>query len=116
MYSVTAPNIPSSGLLETDASRSSAGIVPSPKNRRLPASTGNALTYIKRAGWSAWRDANLVDDVIAAVDVERLSGDQPGRVVSQEGSRGANVFDADQTARRSLCPRLVQQRIEFGDA
>src|SRR6187397_1695843 len=57
----------------------------------------------------------LVDDVIAAVDVEGLAGDQTGRVMRQEGRRGADIVDADETAGRRFRLRLVEQRVEFRD-
>src|SRR5262249_24634768 len=48
-----------------------------------------------------------VDDVVAAVDIERLSGDQLGRVVREEGGGDADVVDADQAAGRGGLARLV---------
>ena len=42
-----------------------------------------------------------VDDVVAAVDVEDLAGDQAGGVVGEEGAGGADVVDVDEGARRA---------------
>ena len=47
---------------------------------------------------------SLVDDVIAAVDIERFAGDQPRRVVRQEGGGDADVVDADQARARAPSP------------
>ena len=46
--------------------------------------------------------ASLIDDVIAAVDIEGLAGDQPRRVVGQKGGRKPDIVDADQAACRGL--------------
>ena len=35
-----------------------------------------------------------IDDVISAVNVNRIAGDKPGRVMSQERCCSADVFDA----------------------
>jgi hypothetical protein len=43
-----------------------------------------------------------VDDVIAAIDVERLAGDQLGGVERQEGDGEPDVIDRDEAARRRL--------------
>ena len=42
----------------------------------------------------------LIDDVIAAIDVKRLARDEAGRVVREKGRGNANVVDADEAARR----------------
>src|SRR5688572_13173212 len=41
-----------------------------------------------------------VDDVVAAVDMDRLAGDQPGGVGGEVGGGHADVVDRDQAARR----------------
>src|SRR5947207_14544785 len=58
----------------------------------------------------------LVDDVIAAVDIECFAGDQPRRVVRKEGGCYANIVNAHETARGSLGFRLVEQLIELRNA
>src|SRR5262249_34252389 len=58
----------------------------------------------------------LIDDVVAAVDVHRLAGDQLGDVERQEGGGGADVVDADQAARGRGLLRLVQEVVELRDA
>jgi hypothetical protein len=40
----------------------------------------------------------LIDDVVAAVDIERLACDQAGGVVSEESGGHADIVDADKTA------------------
>jgi hypothetical protein len=49
-----------------------------------------------------------VDDVVAAVDVERLTGDQLGCVRCKEGHGHADVVYRDQAAGGSLRLRLLQ--------
>jgi hypothetical protein len=49
-----------------------------------------------------------IDDVIAAVDIERFAGDQARRIVGEERGGGADVVDADEAPRRRLRLRLVQ--------
>jgi hypothetical protein len=58
----------------------------------------------------------LIDDTVAAVDVQRFAGDEPGGVVRHEGGSDAHVVDADEAARRRLGFRLGQQCIEFENA
>ena len=41
-------------------------------------------------------DPALINDVIAAVDVKCLAGDQPSRIVSEERGGNAHVVDADE--------------------
>src|SRR6516162_10703901 len=62
-----------------------------------------------------WRERQLssIHDVIAAIDVEGLAGDQAGSVMREEGCCDAHIVDADQAARGSLRLRLVEQLIEF---
>jgi hypothetical protein len=52
--------------------------------------------------------------VVAAVDVERLAGDETRSVVCQEGGGDADILDADEAARGRLRFRLVEQGVEFG--
>src|ERR1043165_2943436 len=54
-----------------------------------------------------------IDDVITAVDIERLAGDQFCGIVRKKRGRGTDVVDADQAARRRFGFRLVEQRVEF---
>src|SRR5437899_9492508 len=58
----------------------------------------------------------LVDDVVAAVDVQRFAGNEPSGVVRKERRGNANVVDADKAAGRGLFLRLVEQLIELGDS
>src|SRR5262245_21890753 len=56
-----------------------------------------------------------VDDVVAAVDVERLTGDQLGRVCCKEGDSRADIVDRDRAAGWSLRLGLLQERLELGN-
>src|SRR5215475_6170268 len=57
-----------------------------------------------------------VHDVIAAIDIKRLAGDQLGAVHAEEGDGSTDVVDRYQVAawRRRL--RLLQQLVEVGNA
>ena len=44
------------------------------------------------------RRRDLVHNVVAAVDIERLASDQAGGVMGEEGYRGADIVDADEAA------------------
>src|ERR1044072_7353604 len=57
-----------------------------------------------------------VDVVIAAIDVESFSGNQPRGVVGQKCCRHADVVDADQAACRRLGLRFIEELIEFGNS
>ena len=50
----------------------------------------------------------LINDVIAAVDVKCLAGDQPSRIVSEERGGNAHVIDADEAPCRRFRLRLFQ--------
>ena len=50
----------------------------------------------------------LINDVIAAVDVKCLAGDQPSGIVSEERGGNAHVVDADEAPCRCFRLRLVQ--------
>ena len=56
----------------------------------------------------AWIDQRpgSIDNVITAVYIERLAGDQFGPVHREEGHGDANVLDGDETASRRLCLSL----------
>src|SRR5215475_10562551 len=58
----------------------------------------------------------LVDDVLAAVDIKRLAGDQARRVVRQERGGDAHIVDADEAAGRSLRLCFVEELVELWDA
>lgn len=47
-----------------------------------------------------------VDDVVTAIDLEHLTGDEPCGVMRKKGRCDANVVDVDQFARRRLHLRL----------
>src|SRR5262245_11928761 len=64
----------------------------------------------------AWRPFPLIHDMVAAVDVKRLAGDEAGSAVREGGGGNAPVLDADEAARRRLRFCLVEQRIKFGNA
>ena len=51
----------------------------------------------------------LVDDVVATVDVKRLASDEALRIVREERGGDADIVDPDQAAGRSLRFRLVEQ-------
>src|SRR6516225_5922723 len=55
-----------------------------------------------------------VHDVIVAIDVKRLAGDEARGVVRQESGGDAHIVDAHQTARRRFRLGLVEQGVEFG--
>src|SRR3974390_1735185 len=57
-----------------------------------------------------------VDDVIAAIDINRVAGDETRRVVREEGGGGADVVDTDEAAGRRLGFRFVEQGVKFRDA
>src|SRR5262249_16137932 len=52
---------------------------------------------------------NSIDDVIAAVDVERLARDQPRPVHAQEGNRDPHIIDGDEAAAWRLRLRFLQE-------
>src|SRR6516164_7617383 len=55
-----------------------------------------------------------VHDVIVAIDVKRLAGDEARGVVRQESGGDAHIVDAHQTARRRFRLGPVEQGVEFG--
>src|SRR3954470_22733208 len=55
----------------------------------------------------------LIDDVIATVDVKCLASDQTCSVVCQESRGSSYILDADKTSCGCLRFGLVQQRIKF---
>src|SRR5947209_13649955 len=57
-----------------------------------------------------------VHDVVAAIDVQRLAGDELGGVVSEKGRRGTDILDADETARGCLALRFFEQGVKFGNS
>ena len=62
------------------------------------------------------RSVRLIDDVITAVDVERVARYRFRRIMRKECNREPDIVDADKLAGRRLALRLLQQGIEFGDA
>ncbi len=50
----------------------------------------------------------LINDVIPAIDVKRLAGNETRRIVGQEGRSDTDVVDADKTARRRFGLRPVE--------
>jgi hypothetical protein len=61
-------------------------------------------------------NSSLVDDVVPAVDIERLAGDQARRIMRQKSGGDTHVVDTDEAARGSLGSGLVEQFVEFGNA
>src|SRR4026209_1228448 len=57
-----------------------------------------------------------IDNVIAAVDRERLTGDQLRSVHAKEGNRDTDVLDRYEPPGRSFLLGLGDQFIEIGDA
>jgi hypothetical protein len=53
-------------------------------------------------------EAGLVDDVVAAVDVERFAGDQACGIVGQERGGRPDIVDRDEASRRRFRLRLFQ--------
>jgi hypothetical protein len=47
----------------------------------------------------------LVDNMIAAINVNGITGNKPGGIMSQECRCGADVFDAHQAVRRRFALR-----------
>src|SRR5262249_24371844 len=58
----------------------------------------------------------LVDDVVAALDVQSFAGNEPCCVMSKERRRNTNIVDTHKTARRRLRLGLFKQRVKFGNA
>src|SRR5215471_808840 len=56
-----------------------------------------------------------INDMISAVNVKRLSGDESCCIVGQEGRGYTYVVNADKASRRSLCSRLVKQGVKLGN-
>jgi hypothetical protein len=54
------------------------------------------------------RRSSSVDDVISAVDINRVASNEPSRVMSKECGCGADVFDAYQAVRRRLGLRFFK--------
>src|SRR5262245_53614248 len=94
------------GLTAATASRKAA----SPKELR----NGSPIVASSRdagARASASSASSLIDDVIAAVDVERFARNEPRSVMRQEGGGETNIVDADQAASRRLAFCLFEQRV-----
>ena len=75
-------------------------------DRDEPAAPHPAPVARERPTWFATEPS--VDDVVAAVDVKRLAGDQLRRIHGEECHRHANVLDRHQATRRSFRLRLLQ--------
>ena len=78
----------------------------------IPASGTKSLRMYSSVTFEV-HPVSSVDDVIAAVDVERLTGDQFGCVRCKEGDSHADVVDGDEAACWSLRLRLLQERLEL---
>ena len=60
---------------------------------RVPIRVARAAERARASG-----DRPLIDDVIAAIDAERLTGDQFGAVHAEKRDRNTHVIDGDQAA------------------
>ena len=56
----------------------------------------------------------LIDDVVTAVDIERLAGDELRRVMREERGGDTHVVDADETAGGCLGLGFVEKCAESG--
>ena len=54
-----------------------------------------------------------VNNMVAAVDVKCLAGNELSRIMRQERSGSSDIVDADEAAGGRLCLRFIEQRIEF---
>src|SRR4029077_13303094 len=57
-----------------------------------------------------------IDDVVSAINVQRISRDQFGAIEGQKRSRPSNIVDADQAPGRRFRLRPVHQFVEFRNA
>ena len=57
-----------------------------------------------------------IDNVIATIDVERFTSDEPCGIVGQERSGNTHIVNADKTSGGSLRFCLVEQGIELRDS
>src|SRR6516164_2989163 len=57
-----------------------------------------------------------IDDVISAVDIEDITGDELGAIEGEKRRRLADIIDADQASGRRLALRLVEELIELRNA
>src|SRR5438270_10521927 len=71
--------------------------------------SGSAAVALMRMGLSA-------EDVIAAVDIDRVTGHRAGVVACQEDASGAHLLDRNEPSRRSTLRHPFHQRFEIGDA
>src|SRR6188768_3395372 len=55
----------------------------------------------------------LVDDVISAVNIERLAGNQLRCIMRKKGCRHANIVDADEALGGGLRLCFLQQRVKL---
>src|SRR5207244_12973473 len=88
--------------------------------------SGNPPTPCSSASITTRRDrvANMAtspfpaspEDVIAAVDINRVAGHRTGEGARQENAGGADLVDGYQTAGRSALRHPRHQRIEIRDA
>jgi hypothetical protein len=58
----------------------------------------------------------LIDDVISAIDIKDFTGDELGAIEGEKRRGLADIIDADQTSRRRLALRLVEELIELRNA
>src|SRR2546423_15530138 len=71
--------------------------------------SGSAAVALMRMGLSA-------EDVIAAVDIDRVTGYSAGVVACQKDTSGAHLLDGHQTSCRRALRHPLHQRIEIGNA
>src|SRR5258708_18023683 len=58
---------------------------------------------------------DLIDDVVAAVDIEGVASNQPRGVMGEESRGQTNVHNIHEAARRRLRLCFLQKLIEFRD-
>ena len=61
----------------------------------------------------ASKSKTLVDDVVPAIHVKRLSGDQLRRIMGEERGSHTHILDADETRSGRLGVVLVEQLVEL---
>jgi hypothetical protein len=60
--------------------------------------------------------ADLVNHMVAAVDIERIARYQPGGVVGEEGGGEPHIHDADEAARGRFLLGFMEEFVEFRNA
>jgi hypothetical protein len=58
----------------------------------------------------------LVDNVVTAIDIQRVAGNQTRGIMSQECRGDSNIVNGNQASGRRLPAGFVEQLVEFGNA